>query len=162
LLKPFRMKTSTGTTPFTAGLTASNVVSIYLSGSGNLGDVFEGGFFTDSTSAAFTNFQTLVASGSFVGYYQSGTGAYSYNGQNYALLSDLNRQLQVGVTTVPSAGFVSGSSTVINGQVTTFTVVVPEPATLVLAAMGIGLAARSLRRRRLAAATKMVPIAKIR
>jgi fibronectin-binding autotransporter adhesin len=152
----------TGTTPFTAGLTASNVVSIYLSGSGNLGDVFEGGFFTDSTSAAFTNFQTLVASGSFVGYYQSGTGAYSYNGQNYALLSDLNRQLQVGVTTVPSAGFVSGSSTVINGQVTTFTVVVPEPATLVLAAMGIGLAARSLRRRRLAAATKMVPIAKIR
>jgi autotransporter-associated beta strand protein len=140
----------TGTAPFTAGLTSGNVVGIYLSGSatGNVGDVYTGGFFSDSDVGAFAAFQSLVSSGSYVAYYQSGTGSYTYNGQNYALLSDLGRQLQVGVATGQSATFSGTTSTVTIGQVTTFTVVVPEPATITLAALGVAIAAWTLRRRR--------------
>jgi hypothetical protein len=49
---------------------------------------------------------------------------------------------------VPRAHFSGG--TVPNGQVTTFTVVVPEPGTLALAALDLGLAGWALRRRRAA------------
>jgi hypothetical protein len=141
----------TGTAPFTAGLTSGNVVGIYLSGSatGNVGDVYTGGFFSDSDVGAFAAFQSLVSSGSYVAYYQSGTGSYTYNGQNYALLSDLGRQLQVGVATGQSATFSGTTSTVTIGQVTTFTVVVPEPATITLAALGVVAAGLAARRRRL-------------
>jgi hypothetical protein len=66
------------------------------------------------------------------------------------LLSDLGRQLQVGVATGQSATFSGTTSTVTIGQVTTFTVVVPEPGTVVLAAIGLGLAGWHLRRRRAA------------
>jgi hypothetical protein len=83
-----------------------------------------------------------------VAYYQSGTGSYTYNGQNYALLSDLGRQLQVGVATGQSATFSGTTSTVTIGQVTTFTVVVPEPAAIALAGMGAAIAAWTLQRRR--------------
>jgi hypothetical protein len=126
------------------------VVGIYLSGSatGNVGDVYTGGFFSDSDVGAFAAFQSLVSSGSYVAYYQSGTGSYTYNGQNYALLSDLGRQLQVGVATGQSATFSGTTSTVTIGQVTTFTVVVPEPAAIALAGMGAAIAAWTLRRRR--------------
>jgi hypothetical protein len=114
-----------------------------------VGDVYTGGFFSDSDVGAFAAFQSLVSSGSYVAYYQSGTGSYTYNGQNYALLSDLGRQLQVGVATGQSATFSGTTSTVTIGQVTTFTVVVPEPATLLLAGVGTALVAwRVVRRQR--------------
>jgi hypothetical protein len=139
----------TGATPLTAGLNATNVVSLYLPANAAAGAVYPGGFFIDS-GASFANFQSLVSSGAIVAYYQSGSGAFSYNGQQYALLSDKGFQVDWGVTTVPSAGFDGGSTVVTNGQMTTFSVVVPEPGTLALAALGLGLAGYAFRRRRAA------------
>jgi uncharacterized protein (TIGR03382 family) len=52
------------------------------------------------------------------------------------------------VATGQSATFSGTTSTVTIGQVTTFTVVVPEPATITLAALGVAIAAWTLRRRR--------------
>jgi hypothetical protein len=112
--------------------------------------VYQGGFFTDSGTAAFGNFGQLVTSGSFVGYYKQAGGSFTHNGESYALLSTLGLGVEPGVTTVASAGFDGGTTTITGGQVTTFTVVVPEPGTLALAALGLGLAGWALRRRRAA------------
>ncbi|MFM8986552.1 MAG: PEP-CTERM sorting domain-containing protein [Planctomycetia bacterium] len=49
-----------------------------------------------------------------------------------------------------NAGFNNNTDTITGGQVTTFTVVVPEPGTLALAALGLGLAGWAVRRRRAA------------
>ncbi|MFM8292705.1 MAG: PEP-CTERM sorting domain-containing protein, partial [Planctomycetia bacterium] len=138
----------TGTAPFAASLSSSiNTVSLYLPASAASGGTFEGGFFADSS--AFTNFPTWATSGSIVAYYQSNSGTVSYNGLQYTLLSDLgSASVTPGTATVASAGFSDG--TVTNGQVTTFTVVVPEPGTLALAALGLGLAGWAIRRRRAA------------
>jgi hypothetical protein len=51
------------------------------------------------------------------------------------------------VTTVATTATFFGEPAT-NGQVTTFTVVVPEPGTLALAALGLGLAGYALRRSR--------------
>jgi fibronectin-binding autotransporter adhesin len=142
--------TGTAAAPFTAGLNATNVVSLYFAANPTLGEVYQGGFFTDSGTATFGNFGQLVTSGSFVGYYKQAGGAYTHNGENYALLSTLGLGVEPGVTTVASAGFDGGTTTITGGQVTTFTVVVPEPGTLALAALGLGLAGWALRRRRAA------------
>ncbi|MFM8986555.1 MAG: PEP-CTERM sorting domain-containing protein, partial [Planctomycetia bacterium] len=85
------------------------------------------------------------------GYYPQAGGAYTHNGQSYALLSTMGLEVQAGVTTVASAGFDGGTTPITNGQVTTFTVVVPEPGSLALAAFGIGLAGWAIARRRRAA-----------
>jgi autotransporter-associated beta strand protein len=140
--------TGTAAAPFTAGLNATNVVSLYFAANPTLGEVYQGGFFTDSGTATFGNFGQLVTSGSFVGYYKQAGGAYTHNGENYALLSTLGLGVEPGVTTVASAGFDGGNTTITGGQVTTFTVVVPEPGSLALVGLGLGLAGWALRRRR--------------
>jgi autotransporter-associated beta strand protein len=138
--------TTTSTTPFTSALSADNVVRLYLPANVDQNLVYLGGFFTDSGTSSFTNFQSLISSGSFVAYYASGSsGAVSYNGTNYSLLSDKGWTVTVSTTTVASAGFSDGA--VPNGQVTTFTVV-PEPAAIALAAIGLGLAGLAIRRSR--------------
>jgi hypothetical protein len=80
-----------------------------------------------------------------VAYYLDSSGTVAYGGNMYSLLAN---QVQVGTTTVSgTTSFATGGSAV-DGQVTTFTVVVPEPATVALAVIGVALAGYAVRRRR--------------
>jgi|688.fasta_scaffold48002_1 autotransporter-associated beta strand protein len=129
----------TGTSPFLSStLGSGNVVNVYLPSGVTAGDVFLGGFFADNGS----DFTTLIQ-GATYNYWVAGSGTHVYNSGTYAPLG-----LTVTVGTTPQSGGTFANGDPVNGTVSTFTVVVPEPATITLAALGVAIAARTLRRRR--------------
>jgi hypothetical protein len=134
------------TTPFTTTLGASNAIDVYLGVTAlSLGDTFQGGFFTDASSSFLSSIQNAAFT-----YYVLGNGAgtaKTYNGQGYYLLDTSfwpsYETVNVSTVSVASANFADG--TVTNGQVMQL-VVVPEPAAIGLALLGMALAALARRK----------------
>ena len=133
--------------PFTTALGSANAVDVYLGVTSlALNDTFQGGFFTDASAS----FLSSIQNASFT-YYVLGNGlgtAKTYNGQGYYLL-DTNfwpsyESVTVSTVSVASANFADG--TVTNGQVMQL-VVVPEPAAIGLALLGMALATVARRRK---------------
>jgi hypothetical protein len=139
------------TAPFTSALASTNRVNVFFNDitattaeelQALTGESWSGGFFTDTSN----EFLASVRGAQYLYYiYGDGNGTRTFNGVNYYYLRDIDpewtRNFFVG-TEAESADFGGG---VVNGRVTTFTVAVPEPSTVALAAVA-GLAA--LRRRR--------------
>ncbi|NBW95671.1 MAG: hypothetical protein EBR28_02810, partial [Planctomycetia bacterium] len=123
-----------GLTPFTSSLTSANVVSVYFTPSSVELGTLTGGFFTSSLQSDFLN---SIASATYQYFVQDAGGSYLYNGQAYKTLAQYDAAKSVTVSTVAANG----------GQVMQM-VVVPEPAALALAAIGIAVAGWSAVRRR--------------
>jgi hypothetical protein len=136
--------TSVTPSPFTAAMTQANVVDVYLPANAAYGQVYQGGFFTDATATQYTGFENDIKNATFNYYVLDTNGSRSFNGQTYSPLSQ-TMWVNVGTATVPSAGFAGG--TITDGQIAQF-VVVPEPSSLALAAIGVAAAAFALRRRK--------------
>lgn len=115
----------TGATPFVSSLTFANAVDIYLASAVVDLGALTGGFFTANTDDFLTN----IASANFRYFVQSNSGTYSYNGLSYQTLNQYDASKTVTVSTVAANG----------GRVTQF-VIVPEPDTIICAAIGISLA----------------------
>jgi hypothetical protein len=129
----------TGTAPFlTSTLGSGNVVNVYLPSGVTAGDVFLGGFFADAGG----DFSSLIQNATY-NYWVAGSGTHVYNSGSYA---PLGLSVNVGTTPQTSGTFADGDQ--VNGTVSTFTVVVPEPAAVALAAIGVAMAGYAVRRRR--------------
>lgn len=134
------------TTPFTTTLGASNAIDVYLGVTSLvLNDTFQGGFFTDASASFLSSIQNAAFT-----YYVLGKGAgtaKTHNGQGYYLLDTSFwpsfESVTVSTVNVVSANFADG--TVTNGQVMQL-VVVPEPAAIGLALLGMALAALARRK----------------
>ena len=133
------------TTPFTASLTGSNTVAIYL----NLttvvaNDVFQGGFFTDKS----LSFLSSINSAAFAYYVKgNGSGSHAYNGFNYYTLAEYNAGLSINLSTVQVGTAAFAEGTVSGGYISEFTFV-PEPTTWALLAFSLTTVMVFRRRRR--------------
>ena len=133
------------TTPFTASLTGSNTVAIYL----NLttvvaNDVFQGGFFTDKS----LSFLSSINSAAFAYYVKgNGSGSHAYNGFNYSTLAEYNAGLSINLSTVQVGTAAFAEGTVSGGYISEFTFV-PEPTTWALLAFSLTTVMVFRRRRR--------------
>ena len=132
------------TTPFTANLTGSNAVGIYL----NLttvaaNDVFQGGFFTDKS----VSFLSSINSAAFSYYVKgNGGGSHAYNGFNYYTLAEYNAGFSINLSTVQVGTAAFADGTVSGGYISEISVV-PEPSTWALLAFSLT-TVMVLRRRR--------------
>jgi autotransporter-associated beta strand protein len=140
----------TNADPFTSPLTTGNLVNIYFDVETLAnGDVFLGGFYSDSPNELL-DFAAEIGSPTYA-FYVLGDGSgtsMSYNGKNYYSLANYDPSLMniaVSVVTVPQANYADG--TIYDGQVTQF-VIIPEPTSLALAGLGVAIAAWALRRRK--------------
>jgi autotransporter-associated beta strand protein/T5SS/PEP-CTERM-associated repeat protein len=122
----------TGGTPFTTSLTSANTVSLYLTPAAAEAGTVTGGFFT----AGQVDFLTSIQGAAFSYFVQDPNGTFPYGGQNYKTLAQYDPAKSVTISTVAANG----------GQVMQM-VVVPEPGALVLAGVGMAIAAWMARRR---------------
>lgn len=115
----------TGGTPFASSLSSGNAVNVYLSQAALALGTLSGGFSTATQS----DFLSSISAATFNYFVQDNGGSFSYNGQAYKTLADFSAGTTVNLSTI-----IVGS-----GQATQF-VVVPEPSTIGLAVVGLGLA----------------------
>ncbi|MEI6239027.1 MAG: PEP-CTERM sorting domain-containing protein [Planctomycetia bacterium] len=140
------LRLTAGSSPFTTALGSANAVDVYLGVTSlALNDTFQGGFFTDASASFLSSIQNAAFT-----YYVLGNGlgtAKTYNGQGYYLLDTSfwpsYETVSVSTVSVASANFADG--TVTNGQVMQL-VMVPEPAAIGLALLGVALAAVARRK----------------
>ncbi len=130
----------TNAAPFTASMTGGNAISIFFDVAGiNDGDIFKGGFFTDTAA----DFLSSFSGASFQYYIADAGGSTIYLSKNYSALDMSLWNVSLG-TVAQSADFGAGA---VNGQIAQFTIqAVPEPSTYAL--MGLGAAAFLLLARR--------------
>ena len=131
--------------PFQNGFfTSNNQIDIYFNvNSIQPNETFQGGFLVNSFAGNIWSGQSLVdaiQSATF-GYWlkSSGSGTASYNGVSYTPLSS-NDVALTAVVDLTTGGYIT--------QFTIGTLSVPEPNSIVLAGIGIGMAAWSLWKRR--------------
>jgi fibronectin-binding autotransporter adhesin len=121
-----------GGSPFTAALTAGNVINLYFAGAGS----YLGGFFVNGSD----NLSANIANATFNYYIADATGAISYNGNNYELTSGTESTIAA-----VNAAFADGT---VSGYTEEFTAsAVPEPSTYVLMFGGLFLLGLRLRRK---------------
>jgi len=116
----------TGGTPFTQSLTSANTVNLYLTPAAAEAGTLTGGFFT----AGQSDFVTSIQGAAFSYFVQDPAGTFSYGGQTYKTLLQYDPSKSVTISTVAANG----------GQVMQM-VVVPEPGAVILAGVGVALAA---------------------
>jgi fibronectin-binding autotransporter adhesin len=125
-----------GASPFTAALTAGNVINLYFSGAGT----YTGGFFVDGSA----NLATAIDSATFNYYIEDASGSVSYNGNNYELTSGSETTIAA-----VNAGFADGS---VSGTTEEFTAgAAPEPSTYAMLLGGLAFLGFVIRRRQVQA-----------
>ena len=129
------LRLTDATTPISSTATAANVFDIYFP-TITAETTFLGGLFTDRNAS----FESLISAATYNYYTRDPSGPVSYGGFQYSALASAD----VTRTTVQVASANFSGGTVTNGYTMQF-VVVPEPAGIALA--GIGVAAAALGRR---------------
>ncbi|MDA0253546.1 MAG: autotransporter-associated beta strand repeat-containing protein [Planctomycetota bacterium] len=140
----------TDATPFSAAMTAANVVDMYLGVTSlSEGDSFQGGFFTDtpgnfaaSVTDATLNYYVL-GDGNGTDSTLAGQGYYTF--ANWKTATGASPDLRMALSTVAATANFAGGS--VSGQAMTVSAV-PEPSTIGLAVTAAGLASAALLRRR--------------
>jgi autotransporter-associated beta strand protein len=129
--------------PISGSLDGDNAIDVYFHvASVAVGDMFQGGFFTDRDS----DFADLVSDATFNFYiYGDGNGSHQFEGANYYRVTEFSGGIpDLALSTTPiTADFASGQ---VNGFVLQFGIV-PEPSTLVLAAFAMAVLGWQGRRR---------------